>query len=76
MAVYELFRQVNSILLLCYPGCTQGAIRLADGDTLNEGRVEICVNNVWGTVCDNGWGTPEAQVVCRQLGYSPSGICQ
>jgi deleted-in-malignant-brain-tumors protein 1 len=32
--------------------------------------VEICNNNVWGTVCDNFWGTTDAQVACRQLGFS------
>ncbi len=52
--------------------CTQGAIRL-QGGTSTQGRVEICNNNVWGTVCDDEWEDVDAQVVCRQLGFSASG---
>jgi hypothetical protein len=52
--------------------CTQGAIRL-QGGTANQGRVEICNTNVWGTVCDDFWGAVDAQVACRQLGFSATG---
>ena len=53
--------------------CTQGGIRLQGGANSREGRVEICNNNVWGTVCDDFWGTPDATVACRQLGLSDTG---
>ena len=51
----------------------EGEIRLAGGIVEGEGRVEICRGGAWGTVCDDYWGTPDATVVCRQLGFSTVG---
>ena len=48
--------------------CPEGDIRLVNG------LVEICRNGVWGFICHYSWDTRDAQVVCRQLGYSTAGI--
>ena len=62
--------------------CEDGDVRLVDGSTQYEGRVEVCINKVWGTVCSSRrysfstnyyWGTPDSKVVCRQLGYMELG---
>ena len=53
--------------------CNDGNIRLVGGINELEGRVEICYNKIWGSVCDNSWSTYDANVVCKQLGYQPTG---
>lgn len=54
--------------------CSHGDIQLnsisVDISQLSgEGRVEVCINNVWSSVCDTAFGVRDAQVACRQLGY-------
>lgn len=51
-----------------------GDIRLVGGNLGNEGRVEICYNNHYGTVCEDNWTTVEAGVACGTLGFMTEGI--
>ena len=48
------------------------SIRLVNrpGHEPYEGRVEVYHGGEWKSVCDDGWGWEESDVVCKSLGYS------
>ena len=54
-------RVVSSLQLRSSRGSTRG---------VSSGRLEIYVNNTWGTVCDDEFGYVEARIACRQLGFT------
>ena len=60
-------------LVLLLASCVDGQVRLVDGDTDVEGRVEICYSRRWGTISGNGWTHRESTVVCNDLGYEATG---
>lgn len=67
------FKIFNVTVSSQFASCENGDIRLAEGSHTYEGRVELCVNNAWGTVCDDHWDVLEGNLVCRQLGFQPFG---
>ncbi|KAF3980674.1 MAG: scavenger receptor cysteine-rich domain-containing protein [Methylococcales symbiont of Iophon sp. n. MRB-2018] len=44
-----------------------------DKDGLRVGRVEVCVDGSYGSICYDSWDNSDASVVCSQLGFSPNG---
>ena len=50
--------------------CVEGEVRLINGEDESEGRVELCINHAWGTICGSyHWATIDSNVVCKQLGH-------
>ena len=54
--------------------CRENSVRLVGGHTVKEGRVQICHNGDWHSVCADSWSETEAataaSVLCLGLGYS------
>ena len=74
----EWTRVLECACITAAQSCTNGMVRLVDGPVESAGRVEVCINGVWGRVCfDLEWlrlswasAASDSRVVCRQLGYT------
>ena len=58
-----------------FTGCADGELRLFDGPSQSQGRLEVCLEGTWGSVCNDGWiSNLNGLVVCRELGFNATGI--
>ena len=70
MCVHEVQWFVCLFVLFFFSGCADGDALLVNGSVPSEGRVEICYNNIYGTICDDHWNKLDAQVICAQANLS------
>lgn len=59
---------------LASSNCTQGDIRLQYGSNAREGTVEVCISGYWSSICGTFWDSRNADVVCRQAGFTTIGM--
>ena len=72
---HEIIYVVPVDVIIQPDSCSTGDVRLVDGPVESAGRLEVCVNQNWGTVCSRSWSTLDGKVLCRQLGYQETGTC-
>ena len=46
---------------------------MVGGKGAYEGTIEVCFENLWGLVAEAGWTQNDAEIVCKQLGYTTEG---
>ena len=73
--LWQLYTEHVNVTALCSDGhvrvVSETEEDLKDGRL--RGRVEVCLNGRYGTICDTEFDGQDASVVCRQLGLSPYG---
>ena len=64
----------KNVLIYYVDTISNGEIRLVDGLSQYEGRVQMWWNSEWMTICSDGWDEQDAKVICSQLGYLSTSV--
>ena len=62
-------RSFTYYVLYSSAACADGEVRLVEGESEWEGRLEVCLSQRWGTVSSDGWSHTNTHVICNDLGY-------
>ena len=54
--------------------CNEGDLRLAGSEMVNEGNLEVCHLDVWGSVCNTEWTEANSNVACKELGFTAGNL--
>ena len=49
--------------------CNDRDLRVVNGTSPREGRVEVCYNQAWGTICNVVYGMHAAEILCTALDF-------
>ena len=63
----------SAIIVPTQTVCSDNEVRLQGGATATQGRVEICRENIWTSVCAQDWDTDYAELICSELGHRMDG---
>ena len=56
--------------------CNEGDLRLTGSDMANEGNLEICQLDMWGSICNTEWSEANSNVACKELGFTAGNLFQ
>ena len=54
--------------------CKEGDLRLTGGKMANQGNLEVCHLDVWGSVCNTKWSEANSNVACKELGFTAGNL--